>query len=81
MSSHRKSSISDKVKSKSIPQFELPVAGDVFNLAFESTGDGERIAKALRQATAARTEADRLEAQQQGQLFYTNPEPQITNQT
>ena len=61
-------------------QFELPTAYGVFNLATETTGDGERIAKELHQAAATKAEAARLEAQRQGQLFPTNPRSKIKNQ-
>jgi hypothetical protein len=67
------------MKLQRIPQFELPTADDVFNLIAEATGDGERIARELRQAAAAKTEAARLEAEHQGQLFPSNPKPQIKN--
>ena len=61
------------MRSNRIPQFELPTAGAAFNLASETTGDGERMVRESRQAAATKAEADRLEAQQQGQLFSPNP--------
>jgi hypothetical protein len=67
------------MRSSRIPQFELPTAG-VFNLASETTGDGERMARESRQAAATKAEAARLEAQQQGQLFSPNPKALIKNQ-
>jgi hypothetical protein len=68
------------MKSKLIPQFELPVVGGAFNLASESTGDGERIARELRQAAAAKIEAARIEAQRQREFIVSQPEPPKKNQ-
>jgi hypothetical protein len=58
------------MKSKTIPQFDLPVIGvEAFNLAVESTSDGERLRQDLEAATKREQEAKEIENKQQSNLI------------
>ena len=55
------------------PQFDLPVAGRVFNLATETTQDGARIAREREAASQAAADAKARDAHQQQRLFPNDP--------
>jgi hypothetical protein len=54
---------------RSIPQFELPAVGEVFNLAMENAVDGERLSQEAEAAAQRQDEAKELESKQQPKLL------------
>jgi len=58
------------MKSKLIPQFELPtVSREVFNLIVENAEDGERVRRETEVAAQQQREAKELELKQQKNLL------------
>jgi hypothetical protein len=57
------------MKRQPIPQFELPIIGQEFNLAGETTVDGERLAREQQAEAERQAQARALQQKQQPSLI------------
>ena len=62
------------MKRKPIPQFDLPVGGEVFNLASKAGCDGARLQREAQAAAELTRQAEAIERRCQPELITEQPE-------